>query len=1107
MALVDLKEEPASTPVRKRPATLSQAQFDNVMRKRKRNSAAFMNAFDRYLIGSIVQITLTNFVTYDYVQFSPGPNLNMVIGPNGTGKSTIVCAIALGLGGSPQILARANEVKDYVKKNKEKATIEIEVKTEDGTTVIERSFKTTAKSSTWKIDGHTTTEKNIREYIKKLNIQVDNLCQFLPQDKVASFAKMKPDELLRETERAVGGDELLPMHDKLIADGKELKAVEEVLATDTEALAVLEKKQSSQSELVEKLRERERRLHEATVLKMAIPLSEYDGLHAEYVEIKSEKKEAKLRLDAALTAVAPVSDIYGKLKRASQTAKTLVQKTGDWFNKEGLTKVTSAQELIAANEEQERSHGAHVRAAKKSLDEWVNKLDVARAKRDQSQREVDRIKADLDRAGLFDASGRRLDPEKSPEIQQIHERMTQIKDESENCHMEISGLNDQKHLLFDGMKRMEDRVLQLKHELGETASVANRKLQALQRLNETAFRAVQFLRSNHGLQFEKQVFEPICMGINASQPEYARALETFIGYNRLITFVTQTENDYKTLRDYLYDVKKLRVNVVCVQNIRNEFKSAISQAELDRLGFDGVLIDFVQGHPVYLSALMQYTGVHQTPICLRADRGFNYNQVDNHSNIQSYACGDYSYSVRGAYGSKSTKSEAMREAQILKLSVDVEKQDQLQREIQHAEGAVSQGKRDIDSLGAKENVLRARFEDLKRERAGLNERKREIMDRPKAYERKCVELEQYELRVSNVEEALEKSRGKLDELNSQKQRYAIDRAKLTMSYVKRHLELCDMLDQMIQTTVDRVQLEAEAGDASIVESRAKDQNTEIQNQYARITEKFAAVKARAETALRAAQAAVPENTSDAVREEVAAVKEKYTLEELLDQLTRVQARADILANTDPKVLEQFERRALEIEAAKAKIEKIQQTILKLKASIERIRAIWEGQLNELVTKINNQFSKSLQNIGCAGEIKIGKEEDFNKWRIDILVKFRDTEKLQILDDQRQSGGERSVTTITYLMALQQLSKAPFRVVDEINQGMDPRNERAVHSQMVEIACEAGSSQYFLITPKLLPDLEYHVNMKILTIYNGDYQPEKFDIEGFLAKKKQRMAES
>ena len=35
--------------------------------------------------------------------------------------------------------------------------------------------------STWKINGKTTTMKEVQELTKKLNVQIANLCQFLPQ--------------------------------------------------------------------------------------------------------------------------------------------------------------------------------------------------------------------------------------------------------------------------------------------------------------------------------------------------------------------------------------------------------------------------------------------------------------------------------------------------------------------------------------------------------------------------------------------------------------------------------------------------------------------------------------------------------------------------------------------------------------------------------------------------------------------------------------------------------------------------------------------------------------------------------------------------------------
>ena len=41
-------------------------------------------------------------------------------------------------------------------------------------------------------------------------------------------------------------------------------------------------------------------------------------------------------------------------------------------------------------------------------------------------------------------------------------------------------------------------------------------------------------------------------------------------------------------------------------------------------------------------------------------------------------------------------------------------------------------------------------------------------------------------------------------------------------------------------------------------------------------------------------------------------------------------------------------------------------------------------------------------------MRIREHEDFDKWAIDILVKFRDDEKLQLLTGERQSGGVRVV---------------------------------------------------------------------------------------------------
>ena len=56
-----------------------------------------------FVAGSIVRIKMRNFMTYDFVEFKPGPHLNMILGPNGTGKSSIAACIAIGLGFPPVV--------------------------------------------------------------------------------------------------------------------------------------------------------------------------------------------------------------------------------------------------------------------------------------------------------------------------------------------------------------------------------------------------------------------------------------------------------------------------------------------------------------------------------------------------------------------------------------------------------------------------------------------------------------------------------------------------------------------------------------------------------------------------------------------------------------------------------------------------------------------------------------------------------------------------------------------------------------------------------------------------------------------------------------------
>ena len=259
--------------------------------------------------GSIRRVKLTNFVTYGKAEFFPGPNLNMVIGPNGTGKSSLVCAICLGLGLSPKHLGRAGEVGEFVKHNMSEAEIEIELerRPKDAKNYIVRvKIIRDGNGREWYLNGKKASLKIIQELTNKLSIQIDNLCQFLPQDKVSEFAALSPVELLLQTQRAAAPEEMLKQHEQLKQRRKEQKALEEKKVVDEEILENLENRQQNLQAEVERLKERQEIQQRVAFLKKRVPFVEYRIARAAHILCRNKKTEAQKRLRGLHNRVEPI---------------------------------------------------------------------------------------------------------------------------------------------------------------------------------------------------------------------------------------------------------------------------------------------------------------------------------------------------------------------------------------------------------------------------------------------------------------------------------------------------------------------------------------------------------------------------------------------------------------------------------------------------------------------------------------------------------------------------------------------------------------------------------------------------------------------------------
>ncbi|KAG6013971.1 hypothetical protein E4U54_006041 [Claviceps lovelessii] len=263
------------------------------------NGTSDVDAMKDFKPGAIVRVTVQNFVTYEKAEFFPGPHLNMVIGPNGTGKSSLVCAICLGLGYSPKHLGRAGSVKEFVKHGKDSATIEIELhrKPKDRSNyVVKVQIRREQNNQKWWLNGKETTHKKIQDLMRSLKIQVDNLCQFLPQDRVVEFAACTPIDLLHETLRAAAPEEMLQWQSQLQELHKEKKELVEGAHADVDALRNLETRQQGLQADVDRIREREEIQQKVDDLRSALLLARYEESRNNHAQARERKREAERSL-------------------------------------------------------------------------------------------------------------------------------------------------------------------------------------------------------------------------------------------------------------------------------------------------------------------------------------------------------------------------------------------------------------------------------------------------------------------------------------------------------------------------------------------------------------------------------------------------------------------------------------------------------------------------------------------------------------------------------------------------------------------------------------------------------------------------------------------
>ena len=136
-------------------------------------------------------------------------------------------------------------------------------------------------------------------------------------------------------------------------------------------------------------------------------------------------------------------------------------------------------------------------------------------------------------------------------------------------------------------------------------------------------------------------------------------------------------------------------------------------------------------------------------------------------------------------------------------------------------------------------------------------------------------------------------------------------------------------------------------------------------------------------------------------------------------------------------------------------------------------------MTRLLERVNLEYQKIMGQTSAKGEVRLANGHDIETAGLEILVGFKGGKPVA-LDAYTQSGGERTMATMSFLLALQQHVRSPFRAVDEYDIHMDPKNREMIARMLLSMIKDT-TAQYIVITPSQITFAQQNAN--IVTVQN------------------------
>lgn len=1017
-------------------------------KKNNKNKKSILPKYEQeFSRGSIISINLKNFMSFDDQLIFPGPGPNLLIGTNGSGKSSIIAAIGICLGADPSCISKGAKYSNFIKKDKDSAEIKVRIK-ESPLVKVLCAFNN--NSPKWSIkqgggEWNNVSRDQLRTYLKSLNIIMESLFMFLPQERVKEFSNLTPSELLQNTLSIIS-----PEHYSILSEifdkSRELSNLNNNFAYSSTEINEMKSNLESLKAKIEGEKLRNDNIYMLSLCEIRLKDIERVEYRQRKNSIKNELKKLKAELDNISSKISEQSDLKSKIE-----ADILDFKKSNNIAIEGIDE--STKRLTRIFDEIEKinynilNEEGNIKRNKQDREELEKKSEITKTS-------MESVKSEIESSGDIN--------EIIIKNKELHQKQVEIHREKDEKVFVLKELNEEEKNLSSKIKDLQSEIDTIKSQKENSINLLVKKFK-----REDVFKFYQFIKSPIN-NFRGIVCGPIYHEITCEKEAIFKYIEFLLGRHICFAFICDTESDHIILERYKNDKNLLNISII--GSFEGKNKNEKIDIDIKKFGFDFFLIDVISGPDIIIDFLSNFSNFNRIPISLKPIDNQQLSEIKDFfvsNGIYKFFVEDTMYQIFTSNYSNSVsvstvkvnKSRLFQTTDLVNLSKIKDK--------------LLTCKNKLDIISGEKNDISNSLKDIEKIHIDLYNSISENKEKFKKIESLQSKYNTLQCKLESIVPSLEK--------NEMYHKCRIQKIKNLL------IKEADLIKEAHEILQSQFNYNVKINEIECKEEKLRKCNTQLELLKSESNDIYEKLNKKNRDYLSFKEMNECFNTEKYQpkddNEKIVWDNLPRNKEEVLKMIEKLKKDLSFGYSMSSNSSIKFQNLSQEISVKQSKHDNLEADIHKLRLIIADLKNKLCSEVSYYIDTISSKFSELMEQSGARGRIEL----DDENYSLKILVSFSTDTDLALFTSKKQSGGEKSVVTILYLIAVQQCFSFPFRVIDEINQAMDVKNEITTFNQIVK---SSTNQQCFIATPKLPIDINIPQNVTVLCVVSGPYVDEK-----------------